>query len=120
MKTQSSSHEFLLFFRDTQLAKRLSPQEMQALTVEWIQWVQRLRKQGKIKDGRPLEQGGSLISHKSGGLKANAPLIASEQTITAFSLLKVRHLNEATEIAKGCPVLKYGSTIEVRRVAQKD
>ena len=35
MRTKSPSNEYVLFFRDTQLAKRLSPEEMQALTLEW-------------------------------------------------------------------------------------
>jgi len=44
MKTETPILEYLLFFRDTQLAKRLSPEEMQTLTLEWVAWLNRLRK----------------------------------------------------------------------------
>ena len=120
MKTETPILEYLLFFRDTQLAKRLSPEEMQTLTLEWVAWLNRLRKQEKIKDGRPLEQSGSFILRKSGGLVSNTPLIGSEETITAYSLLEARHLTEALEIAKDCPVLNYGSTIEVRPILRSE
>lgn len=120
MKTKSPSNEYVLFFRDTQLAKRLSPEEMQALTLEWAAWVGRLRKQRKIKDGGPLEHEGTFISRKNAGLTSNIPLIASQETITAYSLIEANDLTEALEIAKDCPVLKGGSTIEIRPVAPRE
>ena len=120
MKTKSPSNEYVLFFRDTQLAKRLSPEEMQALTLEWAAWVGRLRKQRKFKDGGPLEHEGTFISRKNAGLASNIPLIAPQETITAYLLIEANDLTEALEIAKDCPVLKGGSTIEIRPVAPRE
>src|SRR5213080_1030855 len=88
MKTKSPSNEYVLFFRDTQLAKRLSPEEMQALTLEWAAWVGRLRKQRKIKDGGPLEHEGTFISRKNAGLASNIPLIASQERSPPICELK--------------------------------
>ena len=120
MKGQAPTFEYLMLFRDAELARRLSPEEMQTLTLEWCAWLERLRRQGKITDGRPLENAGTLISRNSGGLIGNIPLIGSKETITAYTLLQVGHLGEGMEIAKECPVIKHGSTVEVRLVAGKE
>ena len=120
MKTQTPTLEYLLFFRDTQLAKRLSPEEMQTLTLERVAWLERLRKQQKIKDGRPLEHDGAVISRKNAGVVASTPFAGSKESITSYLLLEARHLTEALEIAKGCPVLNNDSTIEVRPMAPKE
>jgi len=117
MKSQSLNVEYLLFFRDTQWARRLSPEDMQTATMEWSAWFEKLRQQGKVKDGRPLEQEGAVISRTSGGAVINTPLVGSKETVSSYSLLQVGHLTEAVEIAEACPVLNYGATIEVRQVA---
>jgi hypothetical protein len=74
----------------------------------------------EIQEATVLMQSGSLILRKSGGLVSNTPLIGSEETITAYSLLEARHLTEALEIAKDCSVLNYGSTIEVRPILRSE
>ena len=48
---------------------------------------------------------------------ADGPFAESKEAVGGYFLLQVEDLDEAVEIAKGCPLLEYGTTVEVRPVA---
>ena len=110
--------EFLLCFRDTHFAKRLSPEQIQTVTTKWIVWMERLRKEGKNKDSRPLETEVTLILKKNGRTLTNRVLPRPKLATTGYMLLRVECLAQAVEIAKTCPILDYGSTIMIQPVAR--
>ena len=110
--------EFLLCFRDTHWAKRLSPEEIQTVTTQWIVWMERLRKEGKNLDSRPLEPDRNLIFKKNGITLTRRIVTGPKRTISGYLLLRVERLTEAVAIAKTCPILDYGSTIVIQPVAR--
>ena len=51
----------MLLFRGNDWTKRLSPEENQKVTDQWMAWFRRLTDQGKAIAGNPLEpEGGRL------------------------------------------------------------
>ncbi|MCP9770355.1 hypothetical protein EGI22_20810 [Lacihabitans sp. LS3-19] len=42
--------------------------------------------------------------------------LSNNQMISGNMILKAQDINEATEIAKGCPVLKMGGSVEIRNI----
>jgi hypothetical protein len=116
MSTQTKP-EYMLLFRGTDWHKGLSPEETQLVMEQWMAWFNRLTEQGKVKAGQPLMNEGKIISGKKGTKISDGPFAESKEAIAGYFLLKVDSLDEAVTIAKDCPGLNYGATVEVRPVA---
>jgi hypothetical protein len=114
-----AQNEYLLLFRGSSWDKGLSPEQLQKTMDQFMAWFERLKQQGKVKAGQPLERTGKIVSGKNGRIVADGPFAESKEAIGGYFLLQVDDLDEAVEIAKGCPVLEYGSTVEVRPVAEE-
>jgi hypothetical protein len=117
MSTQPSN-EYLLLFRGTGWYQQLSPEEIQEVMGRFTAWFERLSRQGKLKSGLPLHAEGKIVSGKSGRNVADGPFAESKEAIGGFFLLQVDDLDEAVGIARQCPVLDYGVSVEVRPVAE--
>jgi hypothetical protein len=112
--TQTTTPEYMLLFHGTHWDKNLSPEELQNVMSRWSAWFDRLVEEGKIKSARPLQHEGKIVSWKKGQTVADGPFSESKEAIGGYFLLQIGDLDEALEIAKECPTLKYGMTIEVR------
>ena len=119
MSTETTTSEYTLLFRGTHWDKNLSPEEIQDVMSQWTSWFDRLTQQGRIKSAHPLMPDGQIISWKLGQTVTDGPFAESKEAIGGFFLLRVKDRNEAVEIAKECPTLKYGLTVEVRPVAEQ-
>ena len=117
MSLERTKSEYLLLFRGTQWDKNLSPEELQKVTGHFMAWFERLAQQGIAKGGQPLENEGRVISGKKGRTVADGPFAESKEAIGGYFLLQLTNLDEAVEIARQCPLLDYGLTVEVRPVA---
>lgn len=106
----------MLIFRGTDWHKGLSPEVTQQVAGQWMAWFQRLKDQGIVTAGNPLENTGKLVSGKQGRVVADGPFAESKEAIGGYFLLRVDSLDEATAIAQECPGLPYGSIVEVRPV----
>ena|SRR5438876_2053252 len=118
MSTQTTTSEYMLLFRGAQWDKGLSPEEIQKIMGHWNGWLERLTVQGKVKAAQPLERDGKIVSGK-GRTVADGPFAESKEAIGGYFLLQLGDFNEALEIAKECPALEYGVTVEVRPVADQ-
>lgn len=118
MSTEAKN-EYLLLFRGTQWDKDLSPEELQKVMSQFMNWFERLGQEGKLKGGQPLENEGKIISGPKGRTVADGPFAESKETIGGYFLLQVADMDAAVEIAKQCPTLAYGAVVEVRPVAEQ-
>ena len=118
MSTESKK-EYLLLFRGAHWDKGLSPEEIQKVAGEFMAWFERLTKEGKARTGQPLEREGKIVSGKKGRSVSDGPFAESKEAIGGYFLLQVKDIDEAVQIAQQCPILDYGSTVEVRPVAQQ-
>ncbi|HZM06684.1 MAG TPA: YciI family protein [Candidatus Saccharimonadales bacterium] len=107
---------YMLLFRGTDWHKGLSAEEMQKVAGQWMDWFKKLSEQGKVSAGHPLEAEGKIVSGKGGRMVADGPFAESKEAIGGYFLLQVDRLDEALAIAKECPGLAYGATVEVRPV----
>ncbi len=117
MSAQKATPEYMLLFHGTHWDKNLSPEELQKVMSQWTAWFDRLAEEGKIKSARPLLHEGKVVSWKKGQTVTEGPFSESKEAIGGYFLLQIGDLDEALEIAKECPVLQYGMTVEVRPVA---
>lgn len=119
MTTRTTTSEYMLLFRGMHWDKNLSPQEIQNVMSRWITWFDRLTQEGKAKAGQPLTEKGKTISGKKGQKVVDGPFAESKESIAGYILLQVATLDEAVKIAKECPGLDYGISVEVRLVDQQ-
>jgi hypothetical protein len=119
MSNQTTKSEYLLLFRGSDWDKGLSPEQLQKTVDQFMAWFERLKQQGKAMAGQPLEREGKIVSGKNGRTVADGPFAESKEAIGGYFLLQVADLDEAVAIARQCPVLEYGSTVEVRPIAEE-
>ncbi len=60
---------------------------------------------------------GRLVSGPQGQRVTDGPFAEAKEVVGGYFLLTVADIDEATEIAKGCPGLPLGLVVEVRPVA---
>ena len=118
--SSSNTASYLLIFRDSNpgVYKAMSPAERQQLLQRWNAWYDGLAAAGKLKGGNPLEPEGRVVSFRNDRI-IDGPFAEAKEAIGGYFLLTVDSLEEATQIAKGCPSLRgdLGLTVEVRPVA---
>jgi hypothetical protein len=118
MNTENNTSEYMLLFRGAQWDKGLAPEEIQNVLGRFMGWFERLKAEGIAKTGQPLAREGKIVSGKKGTV-SDGPFAESKEAIGGYFLLNVASLEDAVEIARQCPILEYGSTVEVRPVAQQ-
>jgi hypothetical protein len=114
----SSSSPFLLLFRNTgpDTHQQLSSEQRAQLTKQWNDWYDGLAAQGKVQHGRPLGLTGRVVSGSRGERVTDGPYAEAKEVVGGYFFLNVADIDEATEIAKGCPGLALGLTVEVRPI----
>ena len=118
MSTQSQNG-YMLLYRSDEWYKALSPEELQNVISQNNAWIERLTAQGKAKPGRALEREGATVSGRNGRVVSDGPFAESKEAIGGYLVLDVETLEEAIAIAQSSPSLAYGTSIEVRPVAEE-
>ena len=109
----------MLLFRGTDWDRGLSADEIQQTMSRWTAWFDRLTNDGKAKLGQPLTNDGKVVSGRKGLAVVDGPFTESKEAVAGYILLCVADLGEATEIAKECPGLEYGMSVEVRPISEE-
>lgn len=109
--------DFLLVFRtDYSTMPKLSPEEMQASTKRWMDWIGGIAAQNKLTDrGNRLVPSGKIV--KADSVIADGPYAEIKESVVGYSIVKADSVEEATELAKGCPILRIGGNVEVREIS---
>jgi hypothetical protein len=109
--------EFLFIYRrDVNNIPKGSPEEMQKETKRWMDWIGGIAAQNKLSDrGNRLDLDGKVLKNKS--LITDGPYMETKESIGGYSIVKADTLEEACEMAKGCPVFSIGGSVEVREIS---
>ena len=108
--------EFVYLYRGGRRAE--SPAEGEKQMQRWIAWFQDLAEKGHIKDrGQPLEGDGKVVRGKNGAI-TDGPYPESKDIVGGFSLIEANDLNQAAQLAGGCPIFDSGGLVEVRPVME--
>ncbi|MEO7319517.1 MAG: YciI family protein [Chthoniobacteraceae bacterium] len=111
MNTTPAKSDYLLLFRGTEWHRELSPEEIQTKMTEWMAWFNRLREEGRCTGGQSLGSEGKVVSGRS---VSDGPFAEAKEMVAGYFQLHVHDIDEALAIAKECPSLAYGGTVEVR------
>jgi hypothetical protein len=118
MNTQNQNG-YMLLFRSDEWYEEVSNDELEKVITQNNAWIEGLTAQGKAKPGQALQRKGVTVSGKNGCIVSDGPFAESKEVIGGFLVLNVDTLEEAIAIAKSSPSLAYGTSIEVRPLAEE-
>jgi hypothetical protein len=108
--------DFLFVYRnDYKNQPAASPEEMQAVTKKWMDWMGGVAAQNKlVSHGNRLGSEGRVV--RPGNVVTDGPYTEIKELIGGYSIVKAESYDEAVEIAKGCPIFEVGGNVEVRDI----
>jgi hypothetical protein len=113
--------EFVFIFRNSSNPNfKPSPEQMQEVLTSWMNWMGSLAAQNKI-----VNNGNRLSMENAKTVRPNnvitdGPFMEIKEYINGYTIVRAASIDEATELAKGCPILKIGGNVEVRTVVSPD
>ena len=86
---------------------------MQRMHQKWQTWVAEGLKNGWMLDaGNGLKAEGCVIN--ASRVVTDGPFIEAKEMVGGYAIVRADTLQTAAELAKGCPVLLTGGSVEVR------
>jgi hypothetical protein len=109
--------EFLLVFRtDYSNMPKRTTEEAQMVTLQWMDWIKNISAKNKLVDrGNRLNDSGRVL--KSKDVITNGPYTDIKESIGGYTLIKANSYDDAIELSKGCPILSFGGTVEIREIS---
>jgi hypothetical protein len=96
----------------------LSPEQLSAVTQDYMGWRNRMHAEGHLKGGEKLTFDAGRVMRANGGrvTVTDGPYAESKELLGGFFLITARDYDEACRISESCPHFKYGGSIEVRQI----
>ena len=117
---QTGSSGYLMVFRETALERyeAMSADERRECMRQWNDWTDGLAAEGKLRSGNTLADEVRVVAAPRGRPQVvDGPFAETKELIAGYFLLAADSMDEATDIARRCPLLVHGMTVEVRPVA---
>ncbi|MBN1971718.1 MAG: hypothetical protein JXR48_13670 [Candidatus Delongbacteria bacterium] len=109
---------FLLLMRgDQEKFNTLTDPEKKLIINQHINFSKDLNKEGILVEGDGLSSESVLLSIKEGELsQKDKPYCGTENQLSGYYIIKAYSFEDAMEIAKKCPALIHGETVEVVKI----
>ena len=111
--------EFVYLFRASDEEQRQAmgtPEHAQKSMESWLRWIRDLEARGHLKNpGQPLERTGKVVRGNKRDV-TDGPYVEVKDLVAGFIVIEARDLNEAVELARGCPMLEGAGSVEIRPV----
>ena len=111
--------QFMFIFRGGGYAasQPFSPTEVQAHLAKWNAWSERLVAEGKLASGDALTHppSGKTLRGRD-KVVTDGPYAESKDLVSGILVVNAGSLDQATEIARGCPIFEHDGSVEVRPV----
>lgn len=83
----------------------------------WDAFMEGLVREGNLRGGLPLSTTSRILTKF--GTSENIAGIVDGKIITGFLILKACDYEHAVSLSRGCPILAYNGSIEIRETIQK-
>ncbi|MEM7587560.1 MAG: YciI family protein [Acidobacteriota bacterium] len=108
---------FIFLFRGGLLHEvdDVSPEEMQQHMDKWQAWIADMTRKEIFLGGEPLHvEGGRVVTR--GGVVSDGPFPEAKEMVAGYVAIRVDTMEEACEVAKGCPIYDYDGRVEVHKI----
>lgn len=102
---------FMLLLRGGDF-QRYSPEEMQKITEQYLDWANQLRHEGRYLGGDELKNGGLILRVQNGRI-VDGPFTETKEMIGGYFVISARDLAEAARLAHACPHFKLEGEVEI-------
>jgi hypothetical protein len=109
--------DFMFIFRNRTDRPQPTPEQMQSIMQQWFGWIDKLKNQDVYVSGKPLTPGGKIVKGTE-ALVTDGPFAESKEVVGGFFIVKANSFEEASALAKDCPDLPNGGSVEVREVME--
>ena len=112
---------FMLIARDgPQDFADVSPEDMQRIIEKYVAWGTKLEETGKKRAGSKLRDGeGRVLRGDAGKLTiTDGPFSETKEVVGGYWMIDAADYDEAIELARDCPHIEYGASLEIREVEQ--
>jgi len=108
--------KFLFVYRTSSDAyAKMTPEQKQQHTQKWGAWIGEAMQNGWMLDpGDALTGEGRVVNAK---VVTDGPFVESKDVVGGFSIIQADSIDAAAKLAKGCPGVLIGGTVEVRGLA---
>ena len=112
--------KYILLFRLDILTKEAQPtkEQMEIFMQQWIKWLDGISEKDQFAEGgNHLQYSGKVL--KPGGIIQEQPYFSNSESVAGYIVVLAKSMDEATEIAKKCPILNGGNrnSVEIREAA---
>lgn len=110
----TNTNEFMLLFRFEPSSEQPTQEQLQEMGKQWGEFIGTIAMQGKLVSTHQLGfEGKKIFADQS---TEEGFHVAEQQMVAGNMVLRAETLEVATELAKKCPILFMGGTVEVRNV----
>lgn len=107
--------EFMMIFRHTPNPDmQLSAEQLEAGKKQWQDWIGGIAAQGKFVSTSQLGMDAKTLMPTS--MVTDGPYAEVKEIVGGYLIAKADTLDEAMQLAHGCPILYMGGHVEVRDI----
>ena len=109
---------YVFLFHDNVTAGATTEEEYRAILKDFGEWGRALGEEGRLLGGHKLmDEPGRTMQKKGGAVQVmDGPFAETKELIGGLVVVEAADYDDAVELARSCPQLKYGGRIEIREV----
>ena len=106
--------EFMMIFRLEPSPEPVTPEQVEQMHQHWGTFIGSIASQGKLLGTHRLKLEGKLLSQ--GSELKDEIVVSGNQVINGYMILKAESMKEVVEVAKKCPIIFAGGSVELREI----
>jgi hypothetical protein len=107
----------LLLYNDPSGWKTLSPDDMQKAIQKFVAWRNKIQNQKVLVGSHKLADDPGKVMRGQGPVRVtDGPYSETKEVLGGYFLIEAANYDAAVNLARDCPGLEFGGTIEVREV----
>ncbi|HET7925493.1 MAG TPA: YciI family protein [Rhodanobacteraceae bacterium] len=110
--------EFIYLYRTSEAERSaaMSADNVQQSMQAWLEWMRGLEAKGHIKNpGNPLATEGRVVRGRAKTV-TDGPFVEIKDLVLGYTVIEAKDIDQAVELAHGCPMLAGEGSVEVRPV----
>ena len=119
MNPKSQKSDFMLLLRQPNTGPHPGAEEMEKIMARFTTWMEGMTAKGIVLGTAGLEVAGKVLRRSDEVIVTDGPYPEATEIVGGYVLISATDLDEAAEIARGCPGLDCRMAVEVRPVKHR-